>query len=341
MIYSSSIGDSDKTNYLLRQIVYLVVGLGIFYFVANTDFRVFLNLSNWLYGSLFVLLLITFIIGLESRGSVRWIDLQFFTIQASEIAKPILILFLTNFFINNPSTKIKNILLSLFFVLIPVAFVFKQPDLGSAIVLATIWLSLVYLSGIKIKDFVAFIALGLLLLPLGLTLLKAYQKERLFSFLNPEADPLGSGYNLVQSIIAVGSGQFFGKGFGRGTQSHLNFLPEQKTDFIFATTAEELGFVGVCLIIALFSILLWRILKAGNNSGSKAGSLICYSAAIVIMFQLFVNAGMNMGLLPITGITLPFVSFGGSSLISLTIIIGLVQSVILHRKQTYDLDRGG
>lgn len=339
MIYSSSIGDSDKTNYLLRQIVYCVVGLVIFYFVANTDFRVFLNFSNWLYGLLFLLLVITFIIGLESRGSVRWIDLQFFTIQASEIAKPILILFLTNFFINNSSVKIKNVLLSLFFVLIPIAFVFKQPDLGSALVLATIWLSLVYLSGIKIKDFVAFIVLGLLLLPLSLTLLKTYQKERLVSFLNPEADPLGSGYNLVQSIIAVGSGQFFGKGFGRGTQSHLNFLPEQKTDFIFATTAEELGFVGVCLIVALFSILLWRILKAGNNSGSKAGSLICYSAAIVVMFQLFVNAGMNMGLLPITGITLPFVSFGGSSLISLMIVIGLVQSVILHRKQTYDLDR--
>lgn len=340
MIYSSSVGDSDKTNYTLRQLIYAVIGLAIFYLVAVTDFRVFINISNWLYGFLIILLVITFVIGLESRGSVRWIDLKFFTIQASEIAKPVLILFLTNFFLGDTPGKIRNVLISLGAVLIPVIFVFRQPDLGSAMVLSMVWVSLVYLAGIKIRDLLAILTLALLFLPFGLNLLQTYQRERLFSFLNPEADPLGTGYNLVQSIIAVGSGQLFGKGFGRGTQSHLNFLPEQKTDFIFATTAEELGFIGICLILALFAILLWRLIRAGNKSDSRAGSLICYSSAVVIMFQLFINAGMNMGLLPITGITLPFVSFGGSSLLSLMIVIGLVQSVIIHRRPSYDLDRG-
>jgi len=332
MIYSSSVGENDKTNYLFRQFIFAVLGFAIYYLISVVNFRLFFNISNWLYGILIILLLFTFIIGLESRGSVRWIDIKFFTIQASELAKPILILFFTKFFLNNPPLKIKNLLISAFCIGIPIVFVFFQPDLGSAMVLAVIWISLVYLSGIKIKDLVILFGLSVLILPFGFNLLKDYQKERLFSFLNPESDPLGSGYNLVQSIIAVGSGQFFGKGFGRGTQSHLNFLPEQKTDFIFATTAEELGFVGVCLIVGLFALILWRILLIANRSNSKTEALICYSSAVVIAFQLFVNAGMNMGLLPITGITLPFVSYGGSSLISLMIVLGLVQSVKLHPK---------
>ena len=340
MIYSSSIGDADKTNYVYRQIIYFAFGLVIYFFVATTDFRIFLNFANWLYGFLLVLLLITFVIGFESRGSVRWIDFKFFTLQASELAKPVLILFLTNFFLNYPPTKIRHIVLSLVLVLVPVAFVFKQPDLGSALVLIATWLSLVYLSGIKVRDLIGIGFVALVSVPLVLSLLKSYQKARLFTFLNPESDPLGSGYNLVQSIIAVGSGQLFGKGFGRGTQSHLNYLPEQKTDFIFATTAEELGFVGVCVILALFAVLTWRILKIADNGESRAGKLICYGSLLVIIFQLFVNAGMNMGLLPITGITLPFISFGGSSLLSMMILMGLVQAVRLHPAESYKLDRG-
>jgi rod shape determining protein RodA len=304
--------------------------LGLLIILLN--YRLLLNSAGVLYGGLLLLLVVTFVIGIETRGSTRWIDLGLATLQPSELAKPILVLTLTAFFLKFPPHKIRSLFFSLLIVLLPTLLVFAQPDLGSALILGLIWFGLVYLAGVKLKYFLGLIVLGLVALPLGFNLLKDYQKERLLSFLNPEADPLGTGYNLVQSIIAVGSGQLLGRGFGRGTQSHLNFLPEQKTDFIFATTAEELGFVGVVIILILFSILIYRLLVIARESESKGGALLCYGAVLVIASQLFVNAGMNMGLLPITGITLPFVSFGGSSLISMIALVALAQSVHLNKK---------
>lgn len=332
MIYSSSVGDLDKTNYVLRQSLYLVFGVSLILIIIYFGHRLFLRFSLWLYVGLVLLLIITFILGLETRGSVRWIDFGVFTLQASEIAKPILILFLSHFFVANSPKKIRNVFLALFLTAIPAGLTFLQPDFGSAFVLMMIWVALVYLAGLSWKHLVALTLLLSLSLPIGYSLLRDYQKERLTTFINPYQDPLGSGYNIVQSIIAVGSGQFFGRGFGRGTQSHLNFLPEQKTDFIFATTAEELGFAGIAAILALFTILLYRIVLIGSRSASKSSQLLCYGVATVVVVQLFVNAGMNMGIVPVTGITLPFISFGGSSLVSMLIMIGLVESVHLENR---------
>lgn len=332
MIYSASVGDNDRTNYVLRQSVYFGLGLFLVSTIVYLGYRTLLSLSIWLYIAVIVFLIVTFILGLETRGSVRWIDFGFITLQASEIAKPILILFLSNFFIRFAPTNLRNMFLSLFLALIPTGLTFLQPDFGSAFVLLMIWVALVYLAGISWKNILALMVIGLISLPIGFSFLRDYQRDRLVTFLNPYQDPLGSGYNIVQSIIAVGSGELLGRGFGRGTQSHLNFLPEQKTDFIFATMAEELGFFGIAVILVLFGLILFRIIVIGNRSKEKVGQLVCYGAAAVILVQLFVNSGMNMGIVPVTGITLPFISFGGSSLISMLVLVGLVLSIDAENK---------
>lgn len=332
MIFSSSVGDSQQATFVGRQIIYLLVGVVVYYAVSFINYRVLLNNSHWIYLAILVLLLITILLGLETRGSIRWIDLGIINLQASELAKPALILFLTRFLVKNPPKTLKNIFFSFLIMVVPTFLIFKQPDLGSAVVLLIIWLGLIYIAGMRLVHLLSIGFFGLLALPIGFSLLKGYQKERLLTFLNPNSDPLGSGYNVVQSIIAVGSGQILGRGFGRGTQSHLNFLPEQKTDFIFATTAEELGFVGIFLLLTLFSVLIFRVVNIATKAENKEGALICYGTAIVIAVQLFINAGMNMGILPITGITLPFVSYGGSSIISMAILLGLVNSVSVTRK---------
>lgn len=336
MIYSSSIDIGEKTNFVNRQIIYFVLGLIIYFIVTLINYRILLSLSPWIYLTILLLLIVTFILGLETRGSTRWIDLGLINLQASEIAKPVLILFLSNYFIKNLPNSLKNISISFLIMIVPTFLIFKQPDLGNSIVLFLIWGGLIYIIGIRFLYILILSFFGLIAFPIGFSLLKGYQKERLLTFFNPNSDPLGSGYNVVQSIIAVGSGQLLGRGFGRGTQSHLNFLPEQQTDFIFATTAEELGFLGIFLILILFFFMLYRIINIASKSDSREGSLICYGSAIVIAVQLFINAGMNMGLLPITGITLPFVSFGGSSLISMMILLGLVNSVYLGRKKSLE-----
>ncbi len=332
MIYSASVGDFDKTSYVLRQVLYFVFGISLLFLSLFVGYKTLLHLSSWFYVTLVALLIITFVLGLETRGSVRWLDFGFFTLQASEIAKPILVLVLTNFFVSHTVAKARNVIFSLFLILVPAVLTFLQPDLGSAFVLLVIWFSLVYLSGLSWKKLLAMAIIVAVCLPIGYSSLRDYQKARLTTFIDPYQDPLGSGYNIVQSIIAVGSGQFVGRGFGRGTQSHLNFLPEQKTDFIFATTAEELGFLGIFTILVLFSLLLYRLVVIGNRARKKSGQLLCYGAATVIVIQLFVNAGMNMGIVPVTGITLPFISFGGSSLISMLILVGLAESVELDNK---------
>lgn len=335
MIFSTSVGEGQKTTFVDRQIIYLIVAVLIYFTVSLINYKIFLNNSHWLYLATILLLVITFILGLETRGSTRWIDLGLINLQASEIAKPVLVLFFSIFLVKNTPSNFKNLFFSFLLMALPTFLIFKQPDLGSAMVIFFFWFGLVYVSGLRLTHLFASILIGITVLPLSFSLLKQYQKDRLLTFLNPNADPLGAGYNVVQSIIAVGSGQLFGRGFGRGTQSHLNFLPEQKTDFIFATTAEELGFFGIFLLLILFSILIVRIFNIATLAEKKEATLICYGAAFIILVQLFINAGMNMGLLPITGITLPFVSFGGSSLISMAILLGLVNSVYIKRKKQF------
>lgn len=316
----------------LNQLVFGLFALLIFFLFSQIDYKIFRPLSNFFYiGSIFFLIL-TFLLGVATRGSVRWIDFGIVRLQPSEIIKPLMIIFAAVFF----STKKENLLAFfkhalMFFI--TVFFVLRQPDLGSAIVFCFFWVGILLTSGYKPKFALSFLSFALILLPFFWHFLKSYQKERIISFLDPAVDPLGIGYNVIQSMVAVGSGGVLGRGLGRGTQSHLLFLPEYQTDFIFASFSEELGLVGGLILLFLYFILLFRILKIASVADSHFGRLIAHGIFFVIFVQVMINIGMNMGILPITGITLPLVSYGGSSLVSLAIMLGIVSSLSRFTKE--------
>ncbi len=321
MIYSVG------SNVAEQQIIFVIVGFVVFFLFSLFDYRLLFRLAPLLYVIVFILLLGVFIWGLESHGSVRWINIFGFSFQPSEFAKPVLILFFAYFFTTRNMQKLTNVALSFFLVLIPAFFIFRQPDLGNAIVIILIWTGMLIGSGVKWKVLGLTAILAIFPLPLLWRFLHEYQRLRITTFINPYSDPRGAGYNAIQAIIAVGSGQLFGRGLGRGTQSHLQFLPEHYTDFIFASLAEELGLVGATLLLILFILLVWRILKIASSCNSCFGTLIALGILMIFLSQIFINVGMNVGLVPITGITLPLISYGGSSLISTMICLGLVQSV--------------
>lgn len=309
-----------------QQFFWAILGLGLFFVFSQVDYRAYQKFSWFFYfGSIFFLLL-TFLFGTITRGAIRWIQIGSLTIQPSELVKPFLILFFAWFFAKSEEISFKKILQGGGLLVLPVLLIFFQPDLGSSLVMIFIWFGLVLARGIKGKWLFAG---GFLILffPFAWRLLKDYQKQRIYTFLNPTSDPLGSGFNVIQSIIAIGSGQFFGRGLGRGTQSHLRFLPERHTDFIFASLAEELGFLGAIILLALFSLLLWRILNLATKTNNQFAYLIYIGVFSLLFVQIFINIGMNLGLLPITGITLPLISYGGSSLASTMMGLGITQSL--------------
>ena len=321
VIYSSS------EELAFQQLFFMIIGVIIFSFITRFDYRILKNFTLPLYLLILIILAIVGILGIETRGAVRWIPLGIFNIQPSEFAKPILILFLSGFWANNlPNWR--SILVSFLWILPVVLLVFKQPDLGSAITLVSIWLGLLLVSGISIRKIAILALIIIFITPVSWFFLQDYQRQRIVGFLTPGIDPLGRGYNLIQSTIAVGSGQFFGRGLGRGTQSRLQFLPEFRTDFIFASISEEMGFVGGMLIIILYFFLLSYCLKLSEKISDKFGFFIIFATVSMLGFQVFVNIGMNLGLLPITGITLPLISYGGSSLVSTLVCFGLVASVV-------------
>lgn len=335
MVYSTSIeADGVDYSFVVRQASYVIFGIIVYFIITRIDYKLLSHFSFLLYASVVALLIATFFIGETTRGSVRWIDLKFITIQASEIAKPIIILTLAYFFSKYPPNQLKNVLASFLIVSVPALLVFLQPDLGNTLIILSLWVILVFAAGIKFFHIGLFALANLLIMPILWSYLRGYQRERLASFLSPEKDPQGSGYNLVQSIIAVGSGGLVGRGFGRGTQTHLNFLPEQKTDFIFATTAEELGFLGVSLMLGAFAVIIYRIITISKQNSDNLSSYIALGVASTIVIHTLINIGMNIGLFPITGITLPLLSFGGSSMLSVMISLGLVNSIAAHQEKS-------
>lgn len=270
------------------------------------------------------------------RGVEAWLRFGGINFQPVEAAKIALIILLAKFFSKRHVEiyRIEHLLVSGIYVAIPAALVLAQPDLGSAIVLIAIWVAIVVFSGMKMRHFVLILILGALVSSLAWNFgLAPYQKTRITAFLNPYADPRGAGYQMIQSMIAVGSGKIFGKGLGYGSQSHLNFLPEAETDFIFAAYAEEWGFVGVSIVLVLLFIVLWRIIAIGSISSDNFSRLYALGFAAYIFVQSFIHIGMNMGLLPITGITLPFVSYGGSSLVALMIGVGILQNIKMNARK--------
>jgi rod shape determining protein RodA len=301
------------------------------------DYR-YLDYVRWpLYGLNMALLVLVLFIGKETYGAVRWIDLGFFDLQPSEIAKPLIVVTL-GCFLARRQEKIGSLwtfLLSLLHLLPLVGLVFVQPDLSTSVVLVAIWLGMVWAAGVRPAYLLVLILASI---PAGFLawqyLLQDYQKTRLLLFLNPYQDLWGGGYNILQAWTAIGSGGWLGKGFGQGTQSQLHFLPVRHSDFIFSVICEELGFLGAIALIIMLVLFLWQILQVSARSGDPLGRLIAVGIASWLAFQSLVNIGMNLGVMPVTGLPLPMISYGGSSLLSILFALGLVESVSVHQRRS-------
>ncbi len=316
---------SSSKELAIQQLIFTSVGIIFFFLISQIELQSIKSLIKPLYIFILVMLVAVLILGFETRGSLRWIPLGIFNIQPSEFAKPVLILVLAKFWSEN-SANWMNIFKSLLWVTPFFILVFKQPDLGSALTLFAIWLGMLFVSHISVKKMLILGAIALIIIPSSWSFLHDYQRARVLSFIAPESDPLGRGYNVIQSTIAVGSGEFLGRGLGSGTQSRLQFLPEFRTDFIFASISEEMGFVGAILILSLYLFLLIYCLRVARRTNNSFCLFVVIGVVSMILFQAFVNMGMNVGLLPITGITLPLISYGGSSAVATLLSLGMVAS---------------
>ncbi len=314
------------------QLIFFIVGCIVYFLVATTDFRILGYYWKPLYIFTVLLLIITFILGREVFGSTRWLQIGLFNLQPSEFAK-LVVLIVTAFLISSnisSVSSVKGVLKTALYILPIFGLVFIQPDLGTSLVILFIFISLLWFGGANKMYFIVGVLLfGVFSSPVW-GLLKDYQKERILVFLNPMLDSLGAGYNVIQSTIAVGSGGLLGRGFGRGTQSHLQFLPVFWTDFIFAAFAEEWGYIGVLILLVIYAALLISLLYVAMTVKDSFGSLIAVGAFVIFFFQFAINVGMNLGIMPVTGIPLPLVSHGGSSLITSAFLLGFVQSVWMH-----------
>ena len=302
----------------------------------------FIKIKSWhIFGYLFYLLVVLLLIyasfyGVTASGSQRWINLYFINLQPSELMKIAIIICFAKYYhriqIENVN-KFKNLIVPLLILAIPVSLVVSQPDLGTAILIAFSGLIVIWLSGVRIKYFIYSGLTLLISAPFAISLLKPYQKTRILTFFDPSKDPLGAGYQIIQSKIAVGSGGLSGKGFLKGTQSYLEFLPEKHTDFIFTLFSEEFGFLGSLLLLLVYSIMIYRIIMIGNFSRSFFSKLYCYGFGSAIFVYIVVNMSMVLGLLPIVGSPLPIISYGGSSMLATMIGVSIVLSAKIHHRQ--------
>lgn len=333
-IYSLSDGFPHQ-NIFVRQSVFAVLGTLALFLFPVFDYRHLSKLSTSIYFLMTGTLSFVLFFGSTIRGTSGWIQIAGFQFQPVEFSKIVLIIFLASFISQKRSELGDFIRLVVSFALtsLLVFLVLKQPDLGSALVLVGIWFFMVIVSGIR-KRHLAFLGIFFSVLALvGWFFLAPYQKDRIFTFLHPDQDRQGSGYNVFQSLVAVGSGGIGGKGLGHGSQSQLQFLPERHTDFIFAVVSEELGFIGAGLVLFLFGILLFRIVGVALSARDNFGYLLGMGFASFLFIQIFVNIGMNIGVLPVTGIPLPLLSYGGSSLLSVFLGLAIIQNIVSRRKE--------
>ena len=329
---------SIDISFFRNQFLFFLLSIVIFLFFTHVDFSLLQHFGKQLYFLSLIGLLVLLFLGFEARGAARWLDLFGLKLQFSEIFKPFLAISLSSFLAKRPKSTTSFGLLLLF--LIPITLlIYKQPDLGSALMYVFATILTLMLFGYPLWWF-AVIGAGLLgLIPLIFRFLHAYQKARILTFLHLTNDPLGSSYNGIQAIIAIGSGMIAGKGLGQGTQSALRFLPEQHTDFIFATLSEDLGFVGATVVIVAFGFLLYRLFVIAKQSHKENEKLFVIATFSLFFIQCFVNIGMNIGILPIVGVPLPFVSYGGSSLVSSAIFLGIASSIgsMQHEKAALEI----
>ncbi len=332
MLYSA--GNGSMQPWAGPQLAHFVVGLFIITGITVIDVRLLLRYAYIFYAVVFVLLVLVEIKGAIGGGAQRWIDLGIFQLQPSELMKPAIVLALARYFhgvsteeIGRPSLLVVPILTTL----VPTALIIKQPDLGTALLIMASAGGLLFMAGVRLWKFALVILAGGGALPLVWPFLHDYQKDRIRIFLDPERDPLGAGYHILQSQIALGSGGLFGKGFMAGTQSHLNFLPERQTDFIFTMLAEEFGMMGGMILLGLYVILLIYGYAIAFRCRHQFGRLVAIGLTTGFFVYFFINIAMVMGLAPVVGVTLPFISYGGTSLVTLMLCVGLLMNIHVHR----------
>ncbi len=317
---------SISTAYFFSQLLYVGISIVAFFLFSNSQAKVLQLYSVPMYVLSVLILAFVLFLGFESRGAVRWIDIFGFRIQFSEILKPFLLVCFSWFLAKGGGRSLR-LFIKVLVLLFPISLlIFFQPDLGSALIYVGVAVATLFLFGFPKRWFVIGLSVFLVSLPVFWQFLHEYQKDRVTTFFRPETDPLGTSYNAMQSLIAVGSGGLFGKGFGQGTQSILRFLPERHTDFIFATIVESFGLLGGIFVLFCFAFLLYKIILLYYEVDDAFEKVFCIGSFLLFLIQFFVNVGMNIGLMPIVGVTLPFVSYGGSSLLSSFIILGILSS---------------
>ena len=369
-LFKSKLNFSDKLYSLDFKLIFLVFTLGIIsffamystergnlgYFTQSHIYRFliffllfvgisFVKINFWsrfayiFYLSVLILLLGVDFFGITASGSKRWINLYIFNLQPSELMKVALIMFLAKYYSRKPSHNINNfkyMFLPFLAITIPVTLIVMQPDLGTALLIAMAGFAVVWLAGLRFKYFVYSFIILISIAPVVISFLKPYQKLRILTFFNPDKDPLGAGYQILQSKIAVGSGGFLGKGFLRGSQSYLDYLPEKHTDFIFTLFSEEFGFVGSIFLLMIYILIIYRIILIGNSARNNFSRLYCYGFASAFFIFVAVNMSMVLGLLPIVGAPLPILSYGGSSMLSIMIGLGIAMSCRVHANEEVD-----
>ncbi len=333
-LYGMSVSDASFFPFFFRQGLFVSIGIGVMLLMRRGDYNVFLTYATPIYGVILVLLILVLAFGDVVRGTVGWISIGSIHIQPVEIVKIFMIIFLAGFITTKRALlgEMMTIITSFILTSIVIGLILLQPDTGSALVVLAIWLGMIVLSGLQKRYILSFLFIGTILLMIAWTILAPYQRARITNFLHPENDPQNTGYNVIQSIIAVGNGGLTGQGIGVGTQSHLNFLPEKHTDFIFASLTESLGFVGATFILGLFFMLFVLLYTVGRLAHNAFGYFLIVGITILLFVHMLVNIGMNIGLMPVTGIPLPFISYGGSALLSMSFAIGLVLSVYRLQK---------
>ncbi len=338
-LYSISLSQDVSVNYAQRQGIFALVSVAVMFFLSSMDYRVIRRRHTRIlyFGTLFLLGLVL-AIGTNVRGTVGWIVIGPFSLQVVEFAKVAIIIFLAGFIAAKQTVfgSGGRLVVSLILVFIVVSLILAQPDFGSAMILLSVWFGMLFVSGMRRTHIIAMV-FSLIVVSIGTWFFLAdYQRDRVRAFIDPYIDPYGSGYNVIQAMIAVGSGGVMGKGLGHGTQTQLGFLPESHTDFIFAVIAEEFGLFGALFVIVLFGIILFRLWRIALRAPTNFSYLIVSGVMIMIFVQVVINVGMNIGIMPVTGIPLPFVSYGGSSLLASSIAIGIVLSIDRITRRTQD-----
>jgi len=337
-LYGLSLGDQNAgaVNFK-KQLVSCCLGIVLMFFLAYYDYRVLGSYSTKMYFGISILLALVIFFGKTVRGTTGWIGLGTLRFQPVEIVKLVMVIFLASF-LSQKKTQLSiavRTLASIILVFIPVFLILRQPDFGSAAIIVGVWAVMLSVCGLDRKNLAVLFFIFFISAASGWLLIKDYQKERILNFVDPGRNPRGSGYNAIQSMVAVGSGQLFGKGFGHGSQSQLNFLPEKHTDFIFAVISEEMGFFGSAIIFILFGFLFYRMKETARLARDNLGYLITVGVMTMIFLQMFINIGMNVGIMPVAGVPLPLLSYGGSSLVVTLAALGIVQNI--YSKRTKDI----